>query len=442
MSKQSDVDGSTSTAVGRSDLCVQMTRDASGVITTVDPAVVDLLGWHADQLVGSPSTSLIHPADQPGAVAAWMDMLTTKRTGIWRGRYRTSQGSWKWVETVNQFEEGEIPKIISSMSEVSPAEASLEEQFQAKEHLLSQLADALPVGIFQVDLAGHVTLTNQVFHQIVGVPPRESFADQTSTVCPDDRPVLEAAVHEAFAGNSVDGVEIRLKVPTPQAPPASTQERVCHLRLRPLTDTAGDVSGAVGCLNDVTERARLHEELVIRASTDELTSCFNRAATLALVNRTLAASRGSGCAVIFVDIDGLKAVNDRLGHGAGDQLLATAAQQIRSGLREHDSVGRLGGDEFLVVCPSVASAARALEIAKRISDNLTTSVRIGIHLVMLRASVGVAWTSGDVDSETLIARADDAMYTSKHLGTHGVTLAEDLHSERGHELHQATHTVS
>ena len=82
---------------------MQMTRDASGVITSVDEAIVELLGWLPEQLVGSPSTSLIHPADQPGAVAAWMEMITSPGlTGMWRGRYKTAKGSWKWVETENR----------------------------------------------------------------------------------------------------------------------------------------------------------------------------------------------------------------------------------------------------------------------------------------------------------------------------------------------------
>jgi PAS domain S-box-containing protein len=158
-------------------LAVQMTRDATGVITSIDESITDLLGWRPEVLLGSPSTTLIHPADQPGAVAVWVDMIKTPgSTRTWRGRYKTAQGSWKWVETENQCRDGEIaPVVVSSMKAVGPEAWSLEEQLQAREHLLTQLSDALPVGVFQVDLEGHVTLTNQSFHLIVGVAPRESF---------------------------------------------------------------------------------------------------------------------------------------------------------------------------------------------------------------------------------------------------------------------------
>ena len=182
----------------------------------------------------------------------------------------------------------------------------------------------------------------------------------------------------------------------------------------------------------MTDRARLHEELEFRASVDQLTSCFNRAATIELVERTINdRSDGLGHAVIFVDLDGLKAVNDQFGHAAGDELITAAARHIRTALRTGDYVGRLGGDEFLVVCPRVHSSALAVEIGTRISAALTTSVHIGAETVRLRASVGVVWTMELLDTDTLIARADSAMYESKRLGKHGVTLFADPVLEDG-----------
>jgi diguanylate cyclase (GGDEF)-like protein len=356
-----------------------------------------------------------------------MDMISSPGSSrIWRGRYKTAYGSWRWVETTNCFQDGDVPRVVTQMTAVSSEEASLEEQFQAKEQLLNQLSDALPVGVFQVDLEGHITLTNKSFHLIVGIPPQTSIQEQMSNVCQEDLPALSAALTEAFACKSVDGVEIRLQVPTGESPPVTMQDRVCLLGLRPLTDGSGVVNGAVGCLSDVTDRAVLHQELEIRAAVDELTSCFNRAATIELVDRTVNAQHdGLGRAVVFVDLDGLKAVNDELGHSAGDRLLVAAADRIRSALGNGDIVGRLGGDEFLVVCPRVVSSAQAMETAKRISVALTTSLTIAADEVQLRASIGVVWTMEALDTDSLIARADSAMYESKRLGDHGVTLFAD-----------------
>ena len=356
-----------------------------------------------------------------------MDMISSPGSSrIWRGRYKTAYGSWRWVETTNCFHDGDAPRVVTQMCAVSSEEASLEEQFQAKEQLLNQLSDALPVGVFQVDLEGHITLTNKSFQLIVGVSPQTSLQEQMANVYREDLPALSAALAEAFACKSVDGVEIRLRVPTGESPPVTMQDRVCLLSLRPLTDGAGVVNGAVGCLSDVTDRAVLHQELEIRAAVDDLTSCFNRAATIELVDRTVNAQHdGLGRAVVFVDLDGLKTVNDELGHSAGDRLLVAAADRIRCALGNGDSVGRLGGDEFLVVCPRVVSSAQAMETAKRISAALTTSLTIGADEVHLRASIGVVWTIEALDTDSLIARADSAMYESKRLGDHGVTLFAD-----------------
>ena len=412
-------------------LAVQMTRDATGVITSIDESITDLLGWRPEELLGSPSTTLIHPADQPGAVAVWVDMIKNPgATRTWRGRYKTAQGSWKWVETENRCRDGEIaPVVVSSMKAVGPEASSLEEQLQAREHLLTQLSDALPVGVFQVDLEGQVTLTNQNFHLIVGVALRETFAEQMATVYLDDWPNLESALAKAFAQESVDGVVVRVHVPTAAAPPLS-EERVCLLSLRPLTDGTGVVSGAVGCLSDVTEQAALHQELELRASVDELTSCLNRATTIELLDRTTNASpEVRGRAVIFVDLDGLKVVNDQFGHAAGDQLLVAAADHIRNVMRDGDFVGRIGGDEFLAICPRVVSATRAMEIAQRVSTALTTSIDIGDDSIELRASIGVVWTTEAIGTDVLIAQADSAMYQAKRLGDHGVILYAEADAE-------------
>jgi diguanylate cyclase (GGDEF)-like protein len=419
-----------------SDLTVQMTRNAVGVIASVDESIADLLGWWPKDLIGSSSTRFIHPDDQAGAIAAWVRMLAAPDgAGFWRGRYQSAQGTWIWVETVNHYEGMDNPVVTTTMAAVTFEQVSMEETLYARGQLLSRLSDALPVGVFQVNLAGHVTFTNDRLHVIVGVGARGSIDDQLSTILPEDRHLFAAALVGALAGEAVDDIEIRLHLPTTDRPEpthrglltevasSEDRERVCLLGLRTLTDSSGVVSGAVGCLSDVTERAQLRRELEVRASTDALTSCLNRAATLELVGRTLTSrSSGLGHAVVFIDLDGFKAVNDEFGHAAGDRLLVEVADRLRAGIREGDRVGRFGGDEFLVICPQVESPHHATEIAERIATAFTALVELESGPVRLRASVGVAWTTEVLDADTLIAWADSAMYDSKRLGREMVTL--------------------
>ncbi|HEY3842563.1 MAG TPA: diguanylate cyclase [Acidimicrobiales bacterium] len=427
MLREIETDRVAGGATDRADEMGHMTRDAAGVITSVDEATCALLNWRPEQMVGSPSTKFIHPADQSSAVAAWMEMITCPGLiRVWRGRYQTGGGTWQWVETENRFDDAGIPVVISSMKHVSPEEATFEEQLQAREQVLSRLSEALPVGVFQLDLEGRVTFTNESFHQIVGVPLRAAFDAQMSSVIDDDRPVLAAALLKALAEQPVDDIEIRLLLPDGDSSPEVPRRRVCQLGLRALTDVAGLVNGVVGCLSDVTDRALLHQQLEVRATIDPLTSCLNRAATIELVDRTLAVEEaGRGRAVIYVDLDGLKAVNDRLGHAAGDRFLMVAAERLRAAARDGDHVGRLGGDEFLVICPGVDRPTQAVDLAQRISSALTATIALGAAASELNASIGVAWTTEPLATDTLIAQADRAMYESKHQGGRSVTLYVD-----------------
>jgi diguanylate cyclase (GGDEF)-like protein len=403
---------------------VHMTRSGVGVIQSLEGSCLELLGWRPEQMIGFSSTKFIHPDDQPSAIAAWVKMIdSTDGAGVWRGRYQSAWGTWVWVETVNQYGGSDDPIVATSMTGVSAEQASMEERLYARGQLLSRLSDALPVGVFQVNMAGHVTFTNDRLHVIVGVGVRPTIAEQMSSILDEDKLLLDAALAKALADRPVEDIELRLRLPAGDQAEESTGERVCLLGLRTLTDSAGVVSGAVGCLSDVTEGAQLRRELEVRASVDALTSCLNRAATLELVGKTVSTpAAGHGNAVVFIDLDRFKAVNDHLGHAAGDTLLVEVADRLRSTLRDGDHVGRFGGDEFLVICPRVDSADQAREIAERIAIVLTSTVDIGTRQVQLRASVGVAWTTQSLEADTLIAWADSAMYESKRLGLPAVTL--------------------
>jgi len=131
---------------------------------------------------------------------------------------------------------------------------------------------------------------------------------------------------------------------------------------------------------------------------------------------------GEGRALIYIDLDQFKSVNDRFGHAAGDRLLVAVGERIRGAARKCDAVGRVGGDEFLVICPRVETSAQAVKIAERVKAATTATVDVGPGEVELRTSIGVAWTTDVIDADAFIAQADNAMYESKREGHKGVTL--------------------
>jgi diguanylate cyclase (GGDEF)-like protein len=303
------------------------------------------------------------------------------------------------------------------MTLASVEQVGIEEELRVRTQLLSRLSDALPVGLIQIDASRTIAFTNDRLHAIIGSRGAATIDALLAGVVSGDKPLLEAALTAVLSEQSVDDIELRLEAP---------ERKVCLLSLRALTDGDGVVSGAIGCLSDVTDQVQLRHELELRASVDTLTSCLNRAATIELLTATLSRHGGTigGTAVVYIDLDRFKPVNDLHGHAAGDRVLITAAERLRGAMRGADQLGRLGGDEFLAICPAVDSAAQALEIAARLVDVLDLKVDIGSGSVDLKASVGVAWTTDPIDADSLIAQADSAMYSSKRNGTSRATLFE------------------
>jgi len=167
------------------------------------------------------------------------------------------------------------------------------------------------------------------------------------------------------------------------------------------------------------EMHSLHEELSRQALQDTLTGLPNRAALIRHLDRSLAAcaEAGQGLAILFIDLDGFKQVNDSLGHAVGDELLVLASQRIRACMRPHDVVTRVGSDEFVVVCPNVSDPSIVPAIAARIGSQLAAPFPIGDHEAVVSASIGLVTTSDAAGTaEDLLGQADLAMYQSKLSG--------------------------
>ena len=403
---------------------VHITRDANALVISIGDEITDVLGWPPSALLGRPSTEFIHPDDQASAVAAWLEMIDAPgQARTWQGRYRTADGAWKWVEcvNVNALNDTENPVVQTTMRQVAVDQVSLAEELRVRKQLFSQLSDAMPVGMFQIDMARAITFANDRLYTILGYAPTATIESQFSNIVDDDRSLLDSAINSVLGDEAVDDIELRF---LRAADDTQDNERVCALSMRPLTDWDGAVTGAVGCVNDVTAQVDLRRQLENRANIDELTSCLSRAKILDVLTAVLDPHEElhGGTAVIFVDLCGFKNINDRFGHAAGDRVLKVAGARLRSAVRQYDQVGRFGGDEFLVVCPRVIEARIALDVARRMSLSLTEPVSIAGDVVELRASVGVAWSPESISADTLIAQADQAMYESKRAGSYAAAL--------------------
>jgi diguanylate cyclase (GGDEF)-like protein/PAS domain S-box-containing protein len=403
---------------------VRITRDSNALVISIGDEITDVLGWQPDALLGRPSTEFIHPDDQASAVAAWLEMIDSPgEARTWQGRYRTVDGTWKWVEcvNVNQLSDPENPVVQTTMRQVAVEQVSLAEELRVRKQLFSQLSDAMPVGMFQIDREKTITFANDRLYTILGYSPTATVESQFAIIVDDDRSLLDSAIDAVLDDEAVDDIELRFlryEGDTPE------NERVCAVSMRPLTDWSGEVTGAVGCVSDVTAQVDLRRQLENRANFDELTSCLSRAKILDVLTAVLDPREEihGGTAVIFVDLCGFKNINDLFGHAAGDRVLKVAGARLKSAVRQYDQVGRFGGDEFLVVCPRVLESKIALEVARRINLALIEPVSIAGDVVELRASVGVSWSAEVINADALVAQADQAMYESKRAGSYAAAL--------------------
>ncbi|HEY2180769.1 MAG TPA: diguanylate cyclase [Solirubrobacteraceae bacterium] len=426
-------------------------EDEGAKVIECDDAFTQMFGYTADELIGKSVLDQIHPDDQGRAVEGWLTTLSTHRDQLTRLRRKRKDGSWVWVDTTlhNYLNRSDRNYVLVELIDVS-AEMAAEEALQEREELLRRLTEAMPVGLMQVDRDRNAVYYNTRLTQILAGSPthQPTRAPETATAvatgsaqsvprrAPDaDRPppaageLLATVTSEGITDFEAalsrvleQGVDADLEADV--VPPDGEWRRVL-LSIRALLRAGGEVSGAITSVLDVTDSARAHRELERRATFDALTGCYNRGAVLDLLERELARPDGAMAAALYVDLDNFKMINDTRGHAAGDELLGCVAERLRELTRRPDSVGRLGGDEFLLLLPDIRASEVAMRVAERICSSLSRPIVLsGTGRVGLTASVGVAYAeAGTCTSDELIRRADGAMYRSKE--RRGVATLDD-----------------
>src|SRR5881227_2662586 len=267
----------------------------------------------------------------------------------------------------------------------------------------------MPHGLCMFRADGRLAVMNHRFSEMLNLP--DDFIQQGARAAD----IVNACVVEgsisAASGNiilsEIENGEARDVITTD---PDLARGRALSWKFQPM---AG--GGAVVLLEDITERRSAEAKISHLARYDELTALPNRVNFRDEMERLLAISHSAArlSALLFVDLDQFKQVNDTLGHPCGDQLLCAVAGRLREMLRPEDFVARFGGDEFVVFQQNINSAEDAAGLARRIVDHLSERYKIDNHLVEIGASVGIAMTSPDISADTLLKNADMALYRAK-----------------------------
>jgi len=382
-------------------------RSALNVVTAADRVVV-INAWERARAVGVARAPVRLASDPTRPVV--VHLIDARRShGVYLGVVVPAIG-----EDATAFDPETpmvAPRFIRTGKNVLEVTV---EALRSRQQLWAQLVDAVPVGVLHIDASRRVVSSNHRLLDILGCPGAATMDEQLSTVLDRDRLLAEATIDSVLR----DGVDDDIDVVVRPSWADETELRQCRLSFRAVTDDDGAVTGAIICVSDVTTTTGTRDGLHLRATFDVLTRCHNRDSTLAALEAMLrGAADGSSPAVILVDLYHFKELNDGHGHDAGDEFLGVVARRLQGAVREDDVVGRIGGDQFLVLCPGIATSAEAVRTAIRVAESLSHEIQLKNIRVGSRASIGVAWSSGsDVDADTLVAHADVAMLESKRRG--------------------------
>ena len=274
---------------------------------------------------------------------------------------------------------------------------------------LEQTADSVII----TDAHGVIEYVNQSFEQVTGYS-RDEALGQTPRLIKSDRqkPVFYAAMWKAILDGQVfNDVFINRR----KDGSLYYEEKT----ITPLKEADGRITHFVSTGKDVTERIEIQERLQYMAQHDALTDLPNRVLLFDRLKLALVRARRHKrfLAVMFIDLDRFKYINDSLGHEAGDQLLQQLSERLRHCVRGDDTVARFGGDEFVILLDDVAREADVHEVARKILEALQPPFNIGTQQLFITASIGVSLYPNDgEDSSTLLKYADVAMYRAKELG--------------------------
>ena len=393
--------------------------DATGVITAVDEGFTRYLGWAAEDVVGNASLDIIDPDDHERSINMWVEMLTVPGTETrMRQRLITKAGGRAWVEVtdINNLSDPLRPCVRATAVDIS-AEMEAQTRLQRREMLLATLTAALPTGVLHIGPDGSTEVCNERWRTITGCDPAGGTEDLLDAITEPTE--LLRSLSRALTSGANEDVDVEF----------ARENATSHARIRIRPLRAADAAAGLLITADDTTLDQAHRaELESQAKRDALTGLFNRLGIEQRLNSRLVDHDPDDrpLAVLFVDLDKFKPINDQWGHSLGDEVLRAVAERIEELIRPGDDVGRFGGDEFLVALGELPARDDAFAVAKRIEDELPMLAARFRVPVDISASVGVAFAKPGDDFDSLIRRADKAMYAQKPVS---LRLNEDQSAE-------------
>lgn len=393
---------------------------------------------------------------------------------LYAGKYRlapTLEGTWeaedffphfpdggKWLTftaTALKNEQGQIIGAIETLRDVT-GEKKAEAAWRESQHLLHEIIDGASVPMFVLNAQHEVTHWNRACETLNGAMAQEMVGSclQWKAFYASERPVLA----DLIIDNETEEIQNRYRnicKPSPLIegaweataffPAFQSGPKWLYFTAAPLRNREGQVIGAVETLQDVTAQKQYEQQLEHRANYDALTGLANRNLLNNRLNQAITQAQRDKflLALLFLDLDNFKQINDTLGHSAGDEVIEAFAQRISTAVRDVDTVARIAGDEYVILLYAPQSVGQVTNVVRRLLDLVGNKLTIKDREIYIGCSVGIALYPRDGDTaETLMKNADAAMYRAKQRDKGGFRFyTEDLNKDAAQwlELKQELH---